>query len=638
MSVYIENIRLYNWRCFAGEQTIEGLRPISYSVVAHEATNVDRSNWLGKSSLLEAPRYALVGETRKDESATGWITHGEREGGVDLEFNDGTFVSRNRIGSKGTLQVETPDGLQLNGDAAQEWIYEHLVPKGLINITAFFEQGQTDKLVSMSPTPRSDMVSDWLGLQILEEAAAIPLKAVQAQSRRLDAAEAYVVEHGPSEAAEKALKDAKARLGECAVVFQEAKHNAVQAQSRNAHHAEWGKAVQAANEYRELKSSAPKSRLVPRDKQRARSDEAVSAHATAVAWAKQKKDRVAQARLLVGGEFDGCCPVAQGFECPARSNINAQRTENVSRLEEAREALKDAAKDVSSAQEVMNEARDALGKLDRQLKSREAQKRRLAELEEYLEFAAQPEPPCPDLESVLDELTDATRCQTEANEAVKAAEVVVTRVLEAEEVLDELRDRINIDRAAARVLGRSGAQRELAQSVLDVIAGRANSALERAGVPLQLSVSWGKEGKSLEENCGTCGFFYGKSQRAKECEDCGTKRARKFDGKLTVELANVSGGASDIGGLMLQLAAARWLRDHRTIGLASYFIDEPFGQVDRANRVGIAAKFHSVIHQEFGALQAFVVAHDNDTLETLPGRLVVTSEGGRSTVVVNHGS
>jgi len=55
-------------------------------------------------------------------------------------------------------------------------------------------------------------------------------------------------------------------------------------------------------------------------------------------------------------------------------------------------------------------------------------------------------------------------------------------------------------------------------------------------------------------------------------------------------------------------------------------LDEPFGQMDAANRRAFAGHLPAILRQS-GFGQAFVIAHHSSVLDALPGRIEIESDG-----------
>lgn len=643
MSYYIKGVRLINWRCYKGEQDLD-LEPTVYALTASEATNPDRSNWLGKSSFGEAIAWCLTGELRKDELADDWITRGEEQGGVELELSDGTFISRLRTkGSPTVLEVDLPksDGttLLLCKEAAQAHLDALTGGKEFYALTSFFGQGKIDQYVRMTPGQRTDVVSEWLNLGPLQEAEAAvrknKLAPLEKEQAGIAARVQYLEANYPNIGALITTLKTDIRAAEEAVI--EAREAVAQASARAQTRASWQAAQRDRADLAKLRQE-----LAGIKPARGRAKLEADVASALVVWqhTKEAESLVARetraAEELARGAFDGQCPVSKGFACPASSEINKREHKNLTRVEELRtkgRALRTEVADAKLLHDVavgnlseLNKRATRISGLQEQIETMEARVAQFGDMKE-------PEQILADAPHEV-ALEHASRTHAELLREKKQLEGFAAELKEAEPKLQALRAMGSVYRAACLVLGRTGAQRVMAEDALHEIAEHTNTALKRAGVPLSVGVSWSRPTNRLDEACRECGYFFGKGQAVKACPECKAERLPALDLRLCLELSADSGGADDITGFMFQLSASKWLRAYRDRGFPCLFVDEPFGSLDRHNRTALAARLHSMLEQDFGVRQAFLVAHDSDTLDTLPARLVITSEGGYSTIKV----
>jgi DNA repair exonuclease SbcCD ATPase subunit len=192
--------------------------------------------------------------------------------------------------------------------------------------------------------------------------------------------------------------------------------------------------------------------------------------------------------------------------------------------------------------------------------------------------------------------------------------------------LGGLRARLETARAAALVFGKQGAQRLVAEGALAQIERRANTILGDAQAGASISVRWSREGQGLASACEACGAPFPSSARAKVCARCKAARGPKIISRLDLEMSDRSGALEDLGGFAMQLAASAWLRAERGSAWSVALIDEPTGQMDRRRRRAFTAH----LARAFAASsfsQALVVSHDPATLESLPGKILVSRKG-----------
>ncbi len=161
--LFVDLLQLTNWLRYEGTHAIE-LGPTIYGVTAQQVGDPERSNWIGKSSLLEAIAFVLTGWHRWP-TEDAWITRGQKAGGVNARLSDGTQIERQRKKST-QLTVTTPDGRILNNEHAQKEI-DQRVGLGADDFfaTCFFKQKDLARLIKAKPAERLEIVRGWLALE-----------------------------------------------------------------------------------------------------------------------------------------------------------------------------------------------------------------------------------------------------------------------------------------------------------------------------------------------------------------------------------------------------------------------------------------------------------------------------------------
>lgn len=648
--MYLTGIELNNWMAFRGKQTIQ-LEPKAYAIVARHADDPERSNWAGKSALVEAVDFVLHGRLNKDRGlgADGWVTDGEKEGGVKLTFDDGTVAERARKKTT-ALTLSRPSGYTLKKEEAQAALTAWI---GLsaedFPFTCYFRQRQLAQLILARPEVRMETVSAWFRLGPLEaaeddvsnQAAALAFKAQQLQQRlenaqlieqreltgneNVEKLQDYVKE------LEKALDDAKAKHGRL--------QERVSAETRT-------EALSGAKErYEALVADgrALRAKLEEQDGEKLqKAHKAAQAkhhevHGKYMAATRQ----VDAASLVATGKFDGECPVAC-IPCPIAKDINARTVENGKLLEAAEARAAKLHTDHNIASSVANDADAKLqahGRMQERLDILRQQAVALQEdAERYYQDSASPE----DFAKLQQEecrvgnhVLDLTGKLATIRRSLTVVVEVVAEQARIAEQLHAVNKALATHREAKVVLGKNGAQRRVAEGALGQIEVAANEMLRTCGIDLGVEVRWSREGSGLAKACDACGHPFPASARAKECERCQTARGPNLVNKLDILLTDQSGAAEDLAGAALQLAAARWLRSDRGSDWGVAMIDEAFGALDPANRRAFASHLAGMLHAGYGFDQSFVIAHHASVLDALPGRILVTAHGpGNSTLRV----
>jgi hypothetical protein len=657
--IWVAAVVLKNWQRYRGEHRV-ALDSTAYGVVARLAGDERRSNWLGKSTLLGAVPFALYGwhERPTDDD---WITAGEDEGGVSLVLSDGATVERTKRRGKSTqLVFARPGRAPARQEEAQKEIAAHVgLSRDDFFALAFFRQKRLSRLATAQPAELLQVVSGWVGLGPLRAAEEwvrdeldkaveneawrrqrlADVRATVEQQRRQLGIEEDVDPGDAEEAVAIDVIDELTRERDAAKAEADRRREAIGAAGER-----WSAlrdAVLHAGAKRELDvvlaaipdEDARARHLQERDRARAAAEESAATARVLGRAAEEKR------RLTTSG-FDGRCPVA-AIECPATAQINARAREHREAFEAAshrhREALEASggkAADRARAEAEVDADRRAVA-LAEELRREEERLRPAG-----ARLARVGEPP-------LDEGSEEERAAATALDAAVAAEMRLSRARHAAETLTAARKeeaeeeaavevavkRAALCRDALAVVGRAGAQRDVAVEELGAVEAGANALLAEAGVELSVRIRWGRASSTeLAVSCEACGATLPASKRVKSCPRCGAERGPRIDDKVDIELSNRSGAADDLAGMALQLAASAWLRARRGAGWSVAFIDEPFGALDEANCHAVAAALASLLRGGGGFAQALVVSHGPGTLDAFPGRVVVRAEGASSRV------
>lgn len=632
--MHIQKLELRNWLRYKGTHELE-LNPLAYGVVAERIGNPDSSNWSGKSSILEAVVFALYGHHRfklEDE----WITHGENGGGVAL-YLDGLTILRQRKRGKST-QIWCKRGEEeSHQEDAQRVIVEAVgLSEKDFFATCYFEQKKMSRFIMARPAERMEIVSDWLNLGPLQAAEDYIGKKLRDFTTRLqvlvdgrDRMRTDLVKIGTSEDLDERIRIAEEN-------WKEKVDRLRVLQSIEADFKAW---TRDADRMAAQTKMLTELEMIERELAGAEHASIQSRLEELRQIATDKSNRTETARLslvdktnLMKGEFDGVCPVA-GIECPARKEINSRGSENRQLYEQATSAY-------SNERVAYQASKTELEQLDGKVSDLKRKETRAQALKDAVNLQpkaqlVRPDFDIPEMDRANRESLDLTRQITELKHARGIHDGLVKSIETAELDIANLNEEVRSHRASAAIFGRNGAQRRMAERALFEIETGANALLNETGIDLSVKVSWAKEAsKTLASQCYECGAQFPLARKMKVCDACGTERGPKLDERLDIELSDRSGAAEDLAGIAFQLSAAAWLRKQRDTTWSVVLIDEAFSACDAANRKALAAHLSTMLRSTFGFSQALLVSHTSDTIDMMPGKILVTGDKDSSTVQV----
>jgi len=651
----IASLRTLNWKCYRGEVVLE-LRPTSYAIVARHERDPARSNWLGKSSLVEAIDYALWGRLPKScRSKRDWISRGERRGEVKLFLSNGAEITRTipSSGSEKLFWNPGSDVVDLEGklkplgfavqDAAQQQIERSVgLTRDDYSATCYFRQREMARLVTCDPGQRMELVAGWIRLAPLQRCEDLAGERLGELTKRRDELDQRIRQSRAAikEALDSAQCDNAAQLDELIVRLRseaEACRAAVElARKGLVATVERAHLEQHARRYDAIVEEG--KRIVANSTMAPGSAELEAAKATAREFTSDflvAKEEVRVRSVLVSGRFDGACPLV-GDACPARQFVEGGVARNAQRLDESKKRLEvahAAHEETAHAEQRLLEAARRADQDARRLQDLRDEARRLkpswsrwqAIREERAEDQAQQRV------AFLDEqYREAVRRVGCAESLFEIHERHALLVADLTIQSASLELEIRTAAAAVAVFGKNGAQRRVAEGALAEIERAASDSLADAGIELGVRMTWSREGSGLAATCGKCGSAFPTSQRVKACERCGEERGPNLVNKLDFDVTSRSGGAEDLAGVATQLAAAAWLRTDRMSEWGVAILDEPTSALDGCNRKAFATALPRMLSRA-GFAQSFVIAHTTGVLDSMQARIEVVSDGTCST-------
>lgn len=644
----IGTLEIVNWMPFRGTNLLV-LPAGAIGVVGRYGENARRSNWSGKTALLEAIRWCIWGVHRK-RLEDGLIHRGEEETSVQVSFADGLVVRRSRRrGGPTRVSVHAAVGIPtgLEGPDAERWI-ERALGLGYqdARATVLLEQGDTEALVGRTSSQRRETLAAWLELDVWDRLAVrarAESVAAQARLRALRSAPEEPEPRGIASITEDrdAALDEGARALEALRSAEEMMSRVAEVEAAIAVESDLSRARTEAREIRARIHSLPVISRSDSDAVDARDAEARRAFALA-----EDERRSAAALARVG--FDGRCPVTRD-SCPARSVVDGMVDAFRARLVDADAALVAAGSEHAAASA---EQTRVVGRRRERERLTDAYNAKLEEVRRLQARAPSrvddaPGDVVPSRAEASTRVADARawreRCVARAAELKAEAEASARwagrRGAHALAVASAERD-VRRSTLVLRALSPSGIQARVASAALTALEERANALL--AGTGLSFALSWERELSERTPLCPDCGHAF-RGQKDRSCPACGAPRGAKRsddldvmvdDGSGEVEDARAkSGGARVLVATAIRLAGGLMLRERRGSRVSWALVDEPFGPLDGENRDALARTFTSMLGS-VGLEQALVVSHDAALLDSLPARILVVRDGSSSRLVM----
>lgn len=641
MSLYLAELELVNWKCFRGEHKVRFGRGL-HAVTARQEDNAARSNWLGKTSLLSAIRFALTGE-HGERLEDMWISR-ERGGSWEADgasvlarLSDGTVITRTRRRGKSTqVGVLVPgSGPALASGPDAELKIAHLLGLSTeeFDDVCFFGQKQLARRLKQDPAERMATFAKWFGLGPLQrcwEHDSAELRRLQTEHAVMHAE--FVAEQARLESLEKVVE---ALDSDPDVLREQAERE--KAAGRAANEASQARAalerdrldsleferlkaegVAATAALKALRASSPEQESALVDQQAA---EARAAHQNADLEATK-------AEKLARGEFDGVCPLAR-LACPSAPWVTEVGKRDHEQLQRARGALETAARRRVELDGKQREARLAA----QEVASREAtlvqlRKRAEALLPAHKRHQAADPKADETWQDAAVHFQAAAELESRANALLAARQGLAKARGQARGTqarLGEISARMAVLRESCLVFGRAGAQRRVAERELAEIERSGCTALASLGSGLSYAVTWGRPVQGqLAPHCDACGSPFAE-KKATRCA-CGAERGPKLNERLDIVPNRVSGGAEDLCGLAFGLASWAWLRRERASEWGAVFLDEPFGALDLHHKRELSVQLPALL-AAVGVEQAFLVAHEAALVDAAAARVSIVSDG-----------
>jgi DNA repair exonuclease SbcCD ATPase subunit len=637
----IAKIEIHNFMIFAGTQILD-LPMGSIAIVARYVENDRRSNWAGKTAFLEAIEWALSGNHRKrlDEDVITW---GAPDVYVSITLTTGMKIRRSLARGKTTkLVVNQPNGETLTQKAGEDAIRAAI---GLdfddLRATTFIAQADVEAIVGKLSSKRREVIEGWLDLQVWGRVAARirgrlkteidTLRALEARAKVLEES----VESKPDHESIQRL-ETEIETPDPEVV---AANQVIQAHGASAMVRQWEHELESLK----VEAGILKQRLQGAFVSPTSIAEVQEVFGEASGEFTAAEKGFVSAKALVGGQFDGRCPITCS-DCPVADTVRedqvsakARLVTESKRLESTRAALTKASQDLA---EINNR--------DRKFRSDRDRMNAIVERSKLLKSKIEAAPVPPTLEEVERARSVYEKARIESVEKIAKLSTMREVLRRYTAAIDEL------DTTTAKIFGQrqivedlnlanqatrsAGIPSLIAERSLQVLERRANLILGSSG--LSIKFAWERETTQVTPVCLNCGYLF-KGTRDKACPACSEARGMKRSDDLEIltddgtrvfeDARHKSGGAKTLIGVAIRLSAGSMLRDRRSSTWGVALVDEPFGFLDAENRDAMAQKFNGLL-SSVGLVQAFVVSHDAELLESMASKIEIVRDREGSTI------
>lgn len=632
----IRSLYLRNWMPFKGEHEVAVPKGATVILARYEG-QPGRSNYAGKTALLESILYALFAWRRK-RLADDVVSHGEKKCVTHVEF-DGWWVQRCR-GPTELLVGETNEKPGASGKDAEKYIVDRLrMTEQDFMSTIAFRQGEMTAFLKATPAQRQDILASWLQQehwQRCEKRARSLAATAERERQRVEGVVEMLERQGAAfdrEDAEKRIELLTKTLAESAKKIARADEDKRAYEDRNRLFKaleRFNHLAEQAHEIRGYLSSDP----VPEP----------TLDMSALLVDRAEAQRVLkEAESRVTGDFDGACPVTKG-ECPVAEEVREQlgganALTYLGQLRDAQDHFREVDIKVEQARIVWDRYRTSS-------KKRAEYEAKLGPIEEEGARLR------PDAQRAIDYLAkhpDEDPRRVWAEDGKWDSPRPVTRFQDPDELRKEtvrLEREVGVLRERLDEAGRRDESLAESRQNAATAAGRASSLAMAADLfgrngiqSAEADLALRRIEEQANEVLGGTGLEVG---FASERETKRGDRKPTLDVRVTesgsgeYDASEVSEGARTLCGAAIRFAAAGLLREWRGSPVSFLLVDEPFTSLDYDNR-RLLARHLTQMAARAGFEQVLVVTHDPDLADLMPHKIEIERGADGFSVVKGEG-
>lgn len=669
MNLVIKRVEIKNFmriREADEEMPLEGV----IGILAQSVTDPDRSNYLGKTALLEAIRYALTGLSRAS-SETKLIHYGQEMMYVvvtllDTDSGEEFVIKRGRT-AKGEGLIEYSDSKKIGEKSAEaEKAIEDLLgltPKEF-DLTIFFKQAEINQFMNLDPASKKKMLMEWQNNDHWAKREAEVLKdikekkdeakkiKVQLDNLNTDVGSLEEIQNQYSEAdinvsnltnsisvLESELEELSRVPNISQVEYQKLMSEQANLKKKAAQvKASYEEVEKAQTELDELNKSAP-APLTDKELEILE-----GGNYKVQQLRKELEDKKMTLEKLVKTNT-GLCPIISET-CDRIKLTPEKKSQAEKEIKDLRATLEDLSDKLAQIREKNNQIKAYFDK-KQTLESTVANKAVLAERMSNIksthaknkEILDKFDPEVSEKITKLKEklsyernlLSKAQARMGALSEKIRVVEENQEKANEYREQLHKLNEELDNLTYVAYMFGKNGIPSLEIENSFQNIENEMNASLALID-DIELIFRPDRELKAWEENCLSCGFKFPKNYRKTTCAECDEPRRKKRKDELALSVLDkgnetdfdmCSGGMKTIISLMVRTALTMMRKRQNKSNLNVIFLDEIDSPLDRVNKDKLMSFITNVLHKRYGFKQVFWISHDKTISHNVPHTILV---------------
>ena len=621
-------------------------------IVCEYKNNSNRSNKGGKSTTIDAIKYALYGTSRAEREVE-LIHHGMDHMYVELVLSDGkkqTRIKRGRdIKNIGVLEIS---GVEKKTEAQS--VLDELIGynKDEFELTCFFNQMDINQFMDLKPAQKKQYLMTWLknthwslweklvNEDVKEILESISRKQAVIESVESDISDLKTLKKELSEC-QSSIEDYKTKVSKLEKSFYSAKGGVEKCEKLETEIEdlidEMDAIKDSREEYLELKEELKGIKkysgvkLEPLKKEQHR---LIADIAKLISSKQHVKERIKEV-----GKTGGVCPLL-GEKCDrVGSNVKIIKEwkKKEEKLSEEKSVLNAELKKIRSkvsSVERFEKISSEIESLEKDVKRESDIKKRIKEKKLEKEKVGSS-----DEGEVKQKLKKAKLKLSELMEDAGGLKEQISEIKENKSKVQKLKSEVKIHQLhlqnlkyVSYMFGKNGIPSQEIENAFDEIEDEINFVLERLGTNMTVLFRPDRETQQYESMCVQCGWKFPSGVRVKTCKDCGAERLKKRKDELQLRVIDgvndsgfymESGGGKTLVSLAVRIALTRLKQRQTGSDFNVVFLDEPDAALDKENKHAFVQLITKTLIKEFGFQQVFWVSHDREIQGSIPDVLKV---------------